>query len=142
MELEAGPSPDQVTQGQREAVDAVRRVMANLPPVSGENLLGLPLNGEGQVPSISMQEIPEEERQARFDRGNQFCRYLNKRDGWVAAFDRLSHFHQILAIILAENVEQHPQVVRDRFLSSNNNYRVLAITRSEHSRDISSAVTK
>merc|ERR1711873_79585 len=104
--------------------------MANLPPVSEENPLGLPLDGEGRTPGINMGEILGEERQARLDRGNQFCRYLNGRDGWVAAFDRLSHFHQILAIILAENVEHHPQVVRDQFLSSNNNYRVLAITKS------------
>ena len=67
MELEAAPSLDQVAQGQREAVDAVRRVMANLPSVSGENPLGLPLDREGQVPSINVQEIPGEERQARFD---------------------------------------------------------------------------
>ena len=128
MELEAGLLPDQVAQGQREAVDAVRRVMANLPPVPRENPLGLPLDREGQVPSSNIQEIPGEERQARFDRGNQFCRYLNGREGWVAAFDRLPHFHQILAIILAENVNQHPHVVKDRFLSFNNDYRVLAIT--------------
>ena len=70
MELKAGPLPDQVVQGQREAVDTVRRVMANLPPVSWEIPLGLPLDGEGKVPSINMQEIPGEERQARFDRGN------------------------------------------------------------------------
>ena len=72
MEREAGPLPNQVAQGQREAIDTVRRVMANLPPVSGENPLGLPLDGEGQVPSINVQEIPGEDRQARFDRGNQF----------------------------------------------------------------------
>ena len=51
-----------------------------------------------------MEEIPGEERQARFDQGNRFCRYLNGRDGWVAAFDGLSHFHQILAVLLAENI--------------------------------------
>ena len=116
--------------------------MANLPPVSGENPLGLPLDGEGRAPSINVEEIPGEERQARFDQGNQFCRYLDGRDGWVAAFDRLPHFHQVLAIILAENVKQHPHVVKDQFLSSNNNYRVLAITRSAYSGAISSAVTK
>ena len=33
-------------------------------------------------------------------------------------------------------------MVRDRFLSSNNNYRILAISRREHSGAISSAVTK
>ena len=128
------PSKDQVVQGQREAVDTVRRVMANLPPVSGENPMRLPLDGEGQAPSINVEEIPEEERQARFDRGNQFCRYLNGREGWVAAFDRLSHFHQILALLLAENIKHHPQVVRDRFLSFNGDYRILAISRSKHSR--------
>ena len=67
MEQEVGPSPDQVVQGQREAFDAVRRVMANLPPVSGENPLGLPLDGDEGVPSINMQEIPGEYREARFD---------------------------------------------------------------------------
>ena len=60
----------------------------------------------------------------------------------VAAFDRLPHFHQILAILIAENVEQYPQVVRVQFLASNNDYRVLAITRSAHSKAIASAVTK
>ena len=55
--MEAGPSPDQVTQGQREAVDAVRRVMANLPPVSGENPLELPVDGEEQVPSITVKDL-------------------------------------------------------------------------------------
>ena len=121
--------PDQVAQGQREAVDAVRKAMANLPPVSGENPLGLPLDGEGQVPSINVQEIPGEERQARFDQENQFCRYLNRRDGWVAAFDGLSHFHQILAVLLAENIEQQPNLVKDSFLTVKNNCRCHAITK-------------
>ena len=85
--------PEKVARGYREAVDTVRQVMASLPPVSGENPLGLPLDREGQAPSINVEEIPGEERQARFDRGNQFCRYLNGRDGWVAAYDRLSHIH-------------------------------------------------
>ena len=76
-----GLSPDQVAQGQREALDAVRRVMANLPPVSEENPLGLPLDRDDPVPSINMQEIPGEDREARFDRGNQFYRYLDGRDG-------------------------------------------------------------
>ena len=67
MEREAGPSPDQVVQGQREAIDAFRQVMANLPPVSGENPLGLPLNGDERVPSINVQEILGEDREARFD---------------------------------------------------------------------------
>ena len=88
-----GPSPDHVAQGQREAVDTIRQVMVNLPPVLGANPLGLPLDGDERVPSINMQEIPGEDREARFDRGNQFCRYLDGRDGWVAAFDRLSHFY-------------------------------------------------
>ena len=117
-----GPSPEQVARGQREVLEAVRRVMANLPPVSGENPLGLPLDEQGRAPSINVEEIPGEERQARFDRGNRFCGYLNGRDGWVAAFDRLPHFHQILAIILAENVKQHPHVVKDWLLSFYNDY--------------------
>ena len=77
-----GALPDQVAKGHREAMDTIRRVMANLPLVSGENPMGLPLDEEGQVRSINMQKISGEERQARFDRGNQFCRYL---DGWMAA---------------------------------------------------------
>ena len=96
--------------------------MANLPPVSGENPLGLLLDRQGRAPSINVEEILGEERQARLDRGNQFCRYLDGRDGWVAAFNRRPHFHQILAILLAKNVEQHPQVVRDWFLSASSEY--------------------
>ena len=87
MEREVGSLPDQVAQGQTEALDAVRRVMANLPPVSGENSLGLPIDREGRAPSIKVEEILGEERQARLERGNQFCRYLAGRAEWVAAFD-------------------------------------------------------
>ena len=61
---------------------------------------------------------------------------------WVAAFNSLPHFHQILAILLVENIKQQPHVVKDHFLSSANDYRVLAITRSANSGAISSAVTK
>ena len=61
---------------------------------------------------------------------------------WITAFDRLTHFHQILPIILTENIEQHPTLVRDRFLAATDNFRVLAITRSANSVAISSAVTK
>ena len=50
--------PAQVARGKREAVETVRRVMANLPPISGENTLGLSLDEQGQVPSIAMEEIP------------------------------------------------------------------------------------
>ena len=59
--------PEQVARGQREAVEAVRRVMANLPPVSGENPLGLPLDGERQISSFTVEEIPGEDKKARFD---------------------------------------------------------------------------
>ena len=116
--------------------------MANLPSVSGENPLGLPLDEQGGVPSITMEEIPRKERQASFDGGNRFCEYLNGRNGWVAAFDGLSHFHQILAILLADNIDQQPNLVKDRFLTVDDNCRPLAITRSIHSATISSAVTK
>ena len=83
-----------------------------------------------------------EERQARLEQVNRFCRYLAGRAKWVAAFNRMLHFHQILAVLLAENIEQHPQVVRDRFLSANSKYQILAISRSAHSKTIASAVTK
>ena len=131
------PSPEQAARGQREALEAVRRVMANLPPVSGENPLGLPLDGQGRALSINVKGIPGEERQARFDRGNRFCAYLNRRDGWVAAFDQLSHFHQIVAILLADNINQQPDLVKDWFLTIDDNCRHLAITRSGHSATIS-----
>ena len=116
-----------MARGQREAVEAVRRDIANRPPVSGENPLGLPLDREGQVPSIAVEEIPGEDRQARFNQENRFCEYLAGRNVWVAAFDSLPHFHQILAILLAENIEQQRLVVKDCFLSSANNYRVLIV---------------
>ena len=120
--------PAQVARGQREAAEAVRWVMANLPPVSGENPLVLPLDGEGQVPSIIVEEIPGEDRQARFNQENRFCEYLVGRTGRVAAFNSLPHFPQILAILLVENIKQQPHVVKDPFLSSANDYRVLAIS--------------
>ena len=41
-----------------------------------------------------------------------------------------------------ENIKHHPQVVRDQFLYSNDDYRALAISRSKHSGAISSAVRK
>ena len=96
-------------------METIRRVMANLPPVSEENPLGLLLDGEGRAPSINVDKILGEETQARLERGNQFCRYLDGRDGLVAAFNRMPHFHQILAILLAKNIEQHLQVVSDQF---------------------------
>ena len=61
---------------------------------------------------------------------------------WVAAFNSLPYFHQILAIILVGNIEQQLHLVKDRFLFAANNYRVLAITRSTNSGAISSTVTK
>ena len=73
--MEVGPFPEQAASGQREALETVRRVIANLPLV-----YGLPLDGEGRAPSINVEEILGEERQARLDRGNQFCRYLDGRD--------------------------------------------------------------
>ena len=39
-------------------------------------------------------------------------------------------------------MKQHPQVVRDRFLSSNSKYWILAISRSANSETIARAVTK
>ena len=54
----------------------------------------------------------------------------------------MPHFHQVLVVLLAEIIEQYPQVVRDQFLTSSNKYRVLAITRSTHSKAIASAMTK
>ena len=51
-------------------------------------------------------------------------------------------FYHILVVLLAENIEQHPQGVRDRFLSAPSKYRILAISRSAHSETIASAVTK
>ena len=58
------------------------------------------------------------------------------------AFNRLTHFQQVLANILTEKIKQHPTIVRDRFLAATDNFRVLAITRSANSAAISSAVTK
>ena len=61
---------------------------------------------------------------------------------WIAAFDRLPHFHQILAVILVANIDQQPNIVKDHFLAASDNYRLLAITRNANSLAITSAVTK
>ena len=59
--------PVHVARGQRKAIETIRWVMTNLPPVSGKNPLGLLLDEQGQVPSIAVEEIPGEDRPARFN---------------------------------------------------------------------------
>ena len=62
--LESAPSPAQAARGQQEAIDTVRRIMANnQPPLAlVENPLGLPLDEQGQAPSIAVENLPEERR--------------------------------------------------------------------------------
>ena len=78
------------------------------PLASVENPLGLPLDEQGQAPSIAVEDLPEEGRQARLEQGTRFREYLNGRDLWIAAFNRLTHFQQVLAVILTDTLNSTP----------------------------------
>ena len=65
----------------------------------------------GDEEPLRYQDQGGDGRQARFEQGTRFCEYLNGRDVWILAFNRLTHFQQVLAVILAVNIKQHPTIV-------------------------------
>ena len=142
--LELGPSPEQAARGRQEAIEAVRLIIAGpqLPMATVDNLLGFSLDDQGWVPGITVANLPGEGREAGFDQCTRFCEYLDGCDTHIQAFNRLSYFQQILAIILTETVDQHPTQVKDNFLSTTDKFLILAITKDASSAVISNSVIK
>ena len=83
------PSPEVVAQERREALDAVRRIMANqgLLLASADNPLGLPLNANGQVPTLRIMAPEGEGIEVRDTQCTNFCRFLGSQEGYVQAFN-------------------------------------------------------
>ena len=98
------PSPEVVAQERWEALDTVRRTMAHpgLPLASDNNPLGLPLDADGQVPTLRITAPEGEGVKARNTQCTSFCEFLNSQEGYVQAFNRLLQYKQKVAILIQE----------------------------------------
>ena len=72
------PSPEVAAQERQEALDAVRRAMANqeLPLASTNKPLGLPPNYDRQVATLRITALEGEEHDVRNTQCMNFCRFL------------------------------------------------------------------
>ena len=107
-----------VKQGRREALDTVRRAVAQPgdPVVSDDNPLGLPLDANGQVPTLKLVTLQENRGLERHVQCNDFCRFLANREEYVQAFNRLPQPHQIEALLLQEEWKDQPDIVKKHYL--------------------------
>ena len=88
MKIESPPD-DVIEQERREALDTVRRAMAQpgVPVVSDNNPLGLLLDANGQAPTLRIVTPEGEGVQARQILCNRFCQFLANREEYLLAFN-------------------------------------------------------
>ena len=74
---------DMIEQGRREALNAVRRTMANqgLPMAAADNLLGFPPDAQGQVPALAIRKLERDECDVRLNQCAAFCRFWTAKVG-------------------------------------------------------------
>ena len=131
----ASPPAHMIEQGRQEALDAIRRTVAPLgdPVASNSNPLGLPLDANGQATTLRLVTIQGDEVRERRIRCNAFCMFLANRLEYVQAFNRLLQQQQLAVLLLQEQWEDRPHLVKERFLqaSSPQHCRVLQIAVSD-----------
>ena len=112
------PMAHVVKQGRRDALDAVRRAVAQPgdPVVSDDNPLGLPLDANGQVPTLRLVTLQGNGDLERRVQCNDFCRFLANREEYVQAFNRLPQPQQIAALLLQEEWKDQPDIVKECYL--------------------------
>ena len=117
MKMEPLPA-DVIEQGRREALDAVRRAVAppGDPVVNDDNPLGLPLDENGQAPTLKIVIIPGNKAPERIVWCNNLCRFLANREEYIQAFNQLPQHHQIAVILIQEDWEDQPDITKDRYL--------------------------
>ena len=84
--------------------------------VSDSNPLGLPLDANGQATTLRLVTIQGDEVRERRIRCNAFCAFLANRPEYVQAFNSLPQWHQIAVLLLQEEWEDRPHLVKERFL--------------------------
>ena len=112
------PPAHVIQQGRQDAITTVRRTVASprIPAVSDSNPLGLPWDADGQPAKPRLVTIQGDEMQERHVRYNTFCTFLVNREEYVQAFNSLPQQHQIAVLLLQEEWEDRPHLVKERFL--------------------------
>ena len=87
----ASPLAQVIEQERQAVIDVVRRTVAPQgdPMVSDSNPLGLPLDSNGQAPTLRLVTIQGDEVRERRMQCNAFCTFLANRPEYVQAFNRL-----------------------------------------------------
>ena len=85
---------------------------------SNSNPLGLPLDANGQATTLRLVTIQGDEVRERRIRCNAFCTFLANRPEYVQAFNSLPQQHQIAVLLLQEEWEDRPHLVKERFLQA------------------------
>ena len=117
MKMEPLPA-NMIEQGRREALNAVRRAIAQQgdPVVNNDNPLGLPLDENGRAPTLRIVRLPQNEAQERIIWCNNLCQFLANREEYVKAFNRLPQHHQMAVILIQEDWEDQPDIAKDCYL--------------------------
>ena len=81
--------------------------MANpgAPLANDDNLLGLPLDADGQAPMLRITAPEGEGVEARNALCERFCDFLASQEGYVQAFNQLPQHQQMVAILIQEEWE-------------------------------------
>ena len=112
------PPADVIEQERRKAIDTVRRAMAQpgVPMANKDNLLGLPLGADGQAPTLKIVALEGEGAKVRRVLCKRFCNFLATWEEYVQVFNQFPQHQQIAAILMQEEWEDQPNIVKDHYL--------------------------
>ena len=112
------PPADLIQQERRKAIDTVRRAMAQpgVPMANKDNPLGLPLGADGQAPTLKIVALEGEGAKARRVLSKRFCNFLATREEYVQVFNQFPQHQQIAAILIQEEWEDQPNLIKDHYL--------------------------
>ena len=83
-----------------------------------------------------------EERDVRNTQCANFCRFLSSQAGYVQAFNQLPHHQQIIAVLIQEEWEDQPHLVKYHYLQTLADLRTMAIVWSADDALLTAVVAK
>ena len=93
-----------------------RSLHRETPWSANSNPLGLPLDSNGQAPTLRLFTIQGDKVRERRMWCNAFCTFLANRPEYEQAFNRLSQQQWLAVLLLQEEWEDRPHLVKERFL--------------------------
>ena len=97
------------------------------------NPLGLQADNQGCLPEFKVISMEGEGQETRFDPCAKFCDFLSNQEHYTQKFDSLSHHLQVLAVIVYEESQQQPNRMKENFLKTTAEFRIIAITQAADS---------